>query len=210
MGSAVSAETTSLTKLPPGLARVCRVLRGTPPRVRGGPQRTRTRGRSSLDGDRLRGGSPPVAAPPQAARAAPVPHTRGLPSCSRPAGPCSRPRHRRGPRPLGRSSGVLSLPGGALSVTPASAVCVCVCTRACQQLSFPSPHTNLGFLGGSVGKESTCSAGDWGSVPGSGKIPWTRERQPPLQYPWLDHLTDRGAWRATVHGVAKNRTGLSD
>ena len=143
-GSAVSAETTSLTKLPPGLARVRRVLRGTPPRVRGGPQWTRTRGRSSLDGDRLRGGGPPVAAPPQAARAAPVPHTRGLPSSSRPAGPCSRPRHPRGPRRLGRASGVLALPGGALSVTPASAVCVCVHARVpAAQLSLPSHQPRL-------------------------------------------------------------------
>ena len=40
-------------------------------------------------------------------------------------------------------------------------------------------HTYLymqGFPGGSAGKESTCNAGDLGSIPGSGKIPWRRER----------------------------------
>ena len=31
----------------------------------------------------------------------------------------------------------------------------------------------------------------------------------PLQYSWLENPMDRGAWRATVHGVAKSRTRLS-
>ena len=31
-----------------------------------------------------------------------------------------------------------------------------------------------------------------------------------LQYSGLENFTDRGAWQATVHGVAKSRTGLSD
>ena len=31
----------------------------------------------------------------------------------------------------------------------------------------------------------------------------------PLQYSCLETPMDRGAWRATVHGVAKSRTGLS-
>ena len=33
-----------------------------------------------------------------------------------------------------------------------------------------------GFPGGSAGKESTCNAGDLGSIPDSGKIPWRREQ----------------------------------
>ena len=33
----------------------------------------------------------------------------------------------------------------------------------------------MGFPGGSIGKESTCNAGDLSSIPGSGKIPWVRE-----------------------------------
>ena len=39
-------------------------------------------------------------------------------------------------------------------------------------------NTGKGFPGGSVGKESTCNAGDLGSIPGprSGKIPWGREQ----------------------------------
>ena len=36
----------------------------------------------------------------------------------------------------------------------------------------------LGFPGGSVGDESACNAGDPGSIPGVGKMPWRREQQP--------------------------------
>ena len=36
----------------------------------------------------------------------------------------------------------------------------------------------LGFPGGSDGKESVCNAGDLGSIPGVGKIPWRRAWQP--------------------------------
>ena len=32
----------------------------------------------------------------------------------------------------------------------------------------------------------------------------------PLQYSGLENPMDRGAWQATVHGVAKNGTGLSN
>ena len=43
-----------------------------------------------------------------------------------------------------------------------------------------------------------------------GKIPWRRENGNPLQYSCLENPMDRGAWRATVHGVAKSQTRLSD
>ena len=56
--------------------------------------------------------------------------------------------------------------------------------------------------GGSAGKESTSNAGDLGSIPGSGRSP--REGNGyPLQYSCLENPMDRGAWRAAVHGVAK-------
>ena len=32
----------------------------------------------------------------------------------------------------------------------------------------------------------------------------------PLQYSGLENPMDRGAWRATVHRVTKNQTGLSN
>ena len=61
-----------------------------------------------------------------------------------------------------------------------------------------------GFPGGSDSKETACNAGDPGSIPGSGRFPWRRECYPP-QYSCWENSTDRGPWRATVHGVTKNR-----
>ena len=66
-----------------------------------------------------------------------------------------------------------------------------------------------GFPGGSDGKESACSAGEPGSILGSGRSPGEGNDNP-LQYSCLKNSTDRGAWRATIHGVAKSRTRLSD
>ena len=66
-----------------------------------------------------------------------------------------------------------------------------------------------GFPGGSDGKESACNAGDVGSVPGLGRSPGEGDGNP-LQYSCLENSMDTGAWQATVHGVAKSRTRLSD
>ena len=63
--------------------------------------------------------------------------------------------------------------------------------------------------GGSDGKEFACNAGDLGLIPESGKLPG-EENSNPLQYSCLENSMDRGAWRATVHGVAKSWTRLSD
>ena len=54
---------------------------------------------------------------------------------------------------------------------------------------------------GSDGKAYACNAEDPGSIPGSGRSPGERNGNP-LQYYCLAHPTDRGAWWATVHGVA--------
>ena len=48
---------------------------------------------------------------------------------------------------------------------------------------------------------------DMGLIPGLGKSPG-RGYGNPLQYFCLENPMDRGAWQATVHGVAKNQTGL--
>ena len=66
-----------------------------------------------------------------------------------------------------------------------------------------------GFPGGSDGKASTCNAGDPSSIPGSGRSPGEGNGNP-LQYSCLENPMDRGAWWATVHGVAKSWTRLSD
>ena len=51
-------------------------------------------------------------------------------------------------------------------------------------------------------KESTCNGGTAGDV-GSGRSPGGGHGNP-LQYSCLENSMDRGAWRATVHGVAKS------
>ena len=66
-----------------------------------------------------------------------------------------------------------------------------------------------GFPCSSVGKESACSAGDPGLIPGLGRSPGEGNGNL-LQYSCLENLMDRGAWWAAVHGVAKSRARLSD
>ena len=63
--------------------------------------------------------------------------------------------------------------------------------------------------GCSDGKESTCNAGDMGSIPGSGRS-HEEGNGNPLQCPCLKNSIDRGAWRAIVHGVSKSQTLLSN
>ena len=63
----------------------------------------------------------------------------------------------------------------------------------------------LGFPGGSVVKNPPVNAGDAGSIPGSGRSPGEANGNPP-QYSCLGNPMDRGAWRATVPGVAKSWT----
>ena len=58
-------------------------------------------------------------------------------------------------------------------------------------------------------KESACNVGDPVSIPGLGRSP-RKENGNPLQCSCLENSMDRGAWQATVHGVAKSRTGPSD
>ena len=50
--------------------------------------------------------------------------------------------------------------------------------------------------------------GDMGLIPGSGSSPGEGNGNP-LQYSCLENSIDRGAWQATVHGVAKGQTQLS-
>ena len=65
------------------------------------------------------------------------------------------------------------------------------------------------FPGGSEVKASASNAGDLGSIPGSGRPPGEGNGNP-RQYSCLENPMDGGAWQATVHGVAKSRTQLSD
>ena len=70
--------------------------------------------------------------------------------------------------------------------------------------SLLSSFSSYGFLGGSEGKESACNSGDPDLIPGSGRSP-EEGKGYPLQYSCLENLMDRGAWQATVHGVAKSQ-----
>ena len=67
----------------------------------------------------------------------------------------------------------------------------------------------MGIPGNSDRKESAYDEGDLDSIPGSGKPPGEGNGNP-LQYPCLESSMGREAWRATVHGVTKSWTQLSD
>ena len=67
----------------------------------------------------------------------------------------------------------------------------------------------MGFPGGSEDKASAYNAGDPGSIPGLGRSPGEGNGNP-LQYSCLENPMDRGAWWATVDGVAKSRTRVSN
>ena len=58
-------------------------------------------------------------------------------------------------------------------------------------------------------KASACNVGDSGSIPGWGRFSGEGNGNP-LQYSCLENSMDGGAWWATVHGVAKSRTRLSN
>jgi len=67
----------------------------------------------------------------------------------------------------------------------------------------------LGFPGGSDSQDSSCNAGNPGLILGSGRSPGEGNGYP-LQYSCLENSKDRGVWQATVHGVTKSQTQLSD
>ena len=67
----------------------------------------------------------------------------------------------------------------------------------------------MGFPGSSDSKESACNAGDLGSISGLGRSPGG-ENGNALQYFCLGNPMHRGIWQATVHGMAKSLTRLSD
>jgi len=78
-------------------------------------------------------------------------------------------------------------------------------TAKCMEIRSPG-----GFPGGSVVKNLPANAGDAGSIPESGRSPGEGNGNP-LQYSWMDKNTmDREAWWATVHGVTKSWTWISD
>ena len=68
--------------------------------------------------------------------------------------------------------------------------------------------TDLGFPGGSDGKESACSAGDLRLISGPGRSPGEANGYT-LQYSCLENPMDKEVWWVTVHSVSKTQTQLS-
>ena len=62
---------------------------------------------------------------------------------------------------------------------------------------------NIGISGCSDSKESACSLGDWGLIPGSGRSPGEGNGYL-LQYSTLENSMDTGTWQVTIHGVTKS------
>ena len=73
---------------------------------------------------------------------------------------------------------------------------------------MPDSDYLRGFLGSTVVENLPANAGDVGSISGSVRSPGVGNGNL-IQYSCLENSIDRGAWRATVHGVAKSRTQLS-
>ena len=74
---------------------------------------------------------------------------------------------------------------------------------------IPWPYLSMGLLRWLSGKESTCQAGDLGSIPESGRSPGEGNGTP-LQYSCLGNPMDSGAWQVTVHRVSESQTQLSE
>ena len=73
----------------------------------------------------------------------------------------------------------------------------------------PIPPLRWGLPRWHRGKESACQCRRPGFDPWIGKIPCGGKWPPPQYSCHLENSMDRGAWRATVHGVTKSRTRLS-
>ena len=84
-------------------------------------------------------------------------------------------------------------------------ICNFICNfKLKHKLFSPLFSRYMGFPCGSDGKESTCNAGDLGSVPGLGRSPREGDGNP-LQYSGMEN-----SMGYTVHGVAKSRIQMSN
>ena len=109
----------------------------------------------------------------------------------------------RAPSDIQKSTKILH--GDDCSSGLAETFCKYMCLIACIP---PSPQ---GFPGGTLVKNPPANAEDTrdaGSIPGSGSSPGEGNGYP-LQHSCLGNPMGRGAWRATVYGVAKSRTRLT-
>ena len=100
-----------------------------------------------------------------------------------------------------------------VSVYPSASLSLCIflflslshihtTTRKLTKILIEVVSDRWGFPGGSDGKESTCNAGDPGSIPGLGRSPRGGNGYP-LQYSCLENPMDRRAWQAMVDRGSK-------
>ena len=83
-----------------------------------------------------------------------------------------------------------------------------LCTKDYITIMYPVWPTQTALVA-QMAKHLPAMSGDPGSIPRSGRSPGEGNGNP-LQYSCLENPMDGGAWWAIVHGVAKNRTGLSN
>ena len=102
-----------------------------------------------------------------------------------------------------------NLPKGGISVLGYSTILRLLFAMGRILSKIVEEHLAEGFLGGSDSKGYACTSGDQGSIPGLGRCPGEGNGNS-LQYSYLENPMDRGAFWATVHGVTKSRTWLSD
>ena len=110
-----------------------------------------------------------------------------------------------------------ALAGGFLTTGPPGKSCFSVYvtelsgqSHGCKgALKSTRPSLSIQFMSLHEVKASACNAGDLGSIPGLGRSPGEGNGNP-LQYSCLENPMDGGAWWATVHGVAKSWTRLSE
>ena len=90
--------------------------------------------------------------------------------------------------------------------------------RVTWKLTFSSVQLSLSVVSDSLwphelqlsdGKESACSAGDQGLIPGLAISPEEGNGYP-VKYSCLENYMDKGAWRATVYGIPNSQTRLSN
>ena len=98
-----------------------------------------------------------------------------------------------------------------LLCSPRSPVSITVSESFTMKVLRPGVYL-VGFPEGSAGEEFACNAGDTGDmslIPGLGRFPGKANGNP-LQYSCLKNPMDERAWWATVYGVAKSQTRLSN
>ena len=78
------------------------------------------------------------------------------------------------------------------------------------KLPFNPLQYSWGFPGGSDDKESACNAGDPGTILGLGRSPGGEAMATHSSILAWRILMDKGAWWATIHGVTKSQTQLSN